>query len=259
MAQASSAGRAFSSCTRRTRKQNLQAVIRSVRKRQRNRAFPLIPVLKAHRALLAPLTFRCTLYTMVSNSSTKTRIGHVAARILDAEGADAVTMRRVAVEAGVSPMATYKHYPNRAALLNSVAENGFAAMIDAWDSGAPEYAFEVRLCQLLDQLLDFALGHQHLYRFLMFDRRDGARRFPTDFKDDPSPTFQPVLELVEEAIEAGELLDDDPLEMTLVLTSSAQGLIHLFVSGRMDMSELEFRKLCRRTIKRAAYGLVASP
>ncbi|WP_291419217.1 TetR/AcrR family transcriptional regulator [Actinophytocola sp.] len=45
--------------------------------------------------------------------TTKERLAEAARTILLAEGADAVNMRRVAKEAGVSTMATYRHYPNR--------------------------------------------------------------------------------------------------------------------------------------------------
>ena len=45
--------------------------------------------------------------------------------LLDKEGAEAVTMRRVADAVGITPMAVYRHFANRAALLNALADEGF--------------------------------------------------------------------------------------------------------------------------------------
>jgi AcrR family transcriptional regulator len=56
---------------------------------------------------------------------TGDKIANAARRLLAKEGAEAVTMRRVAVTVGITPMAIFRHYANRAALLNALADEGF--------------------------------------------------------------------------------------------------------------------------------------
>lgn len=46
-----------------------------------------------------------------------------ALRIAESHGPDALTMRRVATDLGVDPMALYRHVDNKDALLGGVAEN----------------------------------------------------------------------------------------------------------------------------------------
>ena len=46
-------------------------------------------------------------------------------RLIEAEGIGAVSLRRVAREAGVSPGAPYHHFPDRAALLSAISARGF--------------------------------------------------------------------------------------------------------------------------------------
>lgn len=48
-----------------------------------------------------------------------------ALAVSDAEGLDAVTIRRVAQEHGVTPMALYRHFPDKEGLLDAVAERLF--------------------------------------------------------------------------------------------------------------------------------------
>ena len=50
------------------------------------------------------------------------RIVAAAMRIIDAEGLDALSMRRLGAELGVNPMAAYYHVPNKAALYDLVLE-----------------------------------------------------------------------------------------------------------------------------------------
>ena len=49
-----------------------------------------------------------------------------AERILRAEGIAAVTTRRVAGELGLTPMALYRHFPGKDALVTALVETGFA-------------------------------------------------------------------------------------------------------------------------------------
>ena len=57
--------------------------------------------------------------------STSEKIAAAARKLLDKEGEEAVTMRRVAAMVGITPMAVYRHYPDRKGLLNALADKGF--------------------------------------------------------------------------------------------------------------------------------------
>ncbi|WP_242617997.1 TetR/AcrR family transcriptional regulator [Edaphobacter modestus] len=43
-------------------------------------------------------------------ATTSQKIARAARRLLDKEGAESVTMRRVASAVGITPMALYRHY-----------------------------------------------------------------------------------------------------------------------------------------------------
>ncbi|MGC7102987.1 TetR/AcrR family transcriptional regulator [Amycolatopsis lurida] len=188
-------------------------------------------------------------------AQTGDRIAAAALRILLAEGAEAVTMRRVAAEVGVTPMATYRHFPNREALLRAVADAAFDELGKNWRPHAETVEFEERVELLLTDFLDFALGRPNLYKFLIIDRREPVRRFPEDFRDGLSPAFGAVWTAVEQGMREGALDEDDPLEVTLALTMPAVGLVQLYLGGRMNLSEPEFRALCARTTRRVLNGL----
>jgi AcrR family transcriptional regulator len=65
---------------------------------------------------------------MVTNN-TADRIAYVALSILEKEGPEAVSMRRVAEAVGITPMAIYHHFPSREALLNTITDREFAKLL----------------------------------------------------------------------------------------------------------------------------------
>lgn len=196
------------------------------------------------------------MYAVHMALGTAQRLADAALAILIAEGASAVTMRRVAADAGVTTMATYRHFPSREALLRTVALAAQRDVAEKWGRRGGR-DFDSQLAGMLDDFLDFALGQPHLYGFLLTDVREDARRFPEDFAAGGSPTFDPVVAAVRKWMADGILRPDDPLEVALTVTSSAQGLVQQYLGGRIGLSEANFRALCARTVGRVLRGIQA--
>ncbi|MFD0901434.1 TetR/AcrR family transcriptional regulator [Actinomadura sediminis] len=68
---------------------------------------------------------------------TRGRIVRAAIGLIEREGADALSMRRVAAELGVAVMSLYNHVPNKGALLEGVAEHVVSGMELQDDPSAP--------------------------------------------------------------------------------------------------------------------------
>lgn len=78
---------------------------------------------------------------------------HIAATalaLIDAEGLEAFSMRKLGGVLGVDPMAVYYYYPNKAAVFDAVVEAVFGeidtsgAMPDAWDEAVATALFAAR-------------------------------------------------------------------------------------------------------------------
>lgn len=80
-----------------------------------------------------------------------------ALTMADAEGIDAVTIRRLATDLGVTPMALYWHFEDKERLLDGVAELVLSQMtLPPDDASRP---WDERLRQVLDQLLGVLAAH----------------------------------------------------------------------------------------------------
>lgn len=64
--------------------------------------------------------------------TTAEKILRAAHKLFDREGADAATIRRVAELVGIRPMAIYRHFPGRDALLKRISDHGFPSVPDSW-------------------------------------------------------------------------------------------------------------------------------
>ena len=68
---------------------------------------------------------------------SRERIVLACVALIERDGADAVSMRRVAAELGAAPMSLYNHVPNKATLLDAVAEHIMSEMDLDLGGGAP--------------------------------------------------------------------------------------------------------------------------
>jgi AcrR family transcriptional regulator len=178
---------------------------------------------------------------------TKDRILAAAKNVLDREGLPGITIRKVAAQAGVSPMAMYRHFQDKGALLNAMMGEGLAA----WEKIARSLKAQdpMRwLEQLLDALLEFAVTQPHLFDAAFFLPASKARQYPDDFVAGRSPVAAMAMVRIDQAKAEGQLGEKAALEVTLALSAMAQGLISMYRANRFS-SEKQFRALYRTAIR----------
>jgi AcrR family transcriptional regulator len=197
-------------------------------------------------------------YTVdLDTESTKQNIATAARHILDEEGADAVTMRRVADVASITPMAIYRHYKARAGLLKSLADKGFEDLTERIARKSFSGTTGERLIKMAEIYLDHALDNPRLFELMFLVKREGARRYPLDFKAGRSPTASLMADAVGAGMQSGELLDDDAWEIVFEMGALSHGLIMLYLGGRIALRAPRFRAMYRRSFKRYIRGISA--
>ena len=188
-------------------------------------------------------------------ATTTQRIARAARRLLDKEGADGVSMRRVATAVGITPMALYRHYPNRDGLLNKVSDEGFVQLAAKLAQLQLTGNIDHQLLQILDVFLDHAFDHPRLFELMFLTKREGARQYPDDFIARRSPTANVSADVIASAMESGYLRKDDVWEIVFETGALMHGLVMLYLGGRMSMSPAEFRSYCHRSFGRYLNGI----
>jgi AcrR family transcriptional regulator len=100
----------------------------------------------------------------------------VAGAILEAEGSEALTMRRLASELGIKAPSLYKHFPDKAAVETVLIERGF----QLWGERARHALTEPgdRLVNLASAYRSVARERPHLYRLMTTGELDRSRLTP---------------------------------------------------------------------------------
>lgn len=191
------------------------------------------------------------------DQATEERIAETALKLLETGGEDGVSMRRVAAGVGITPMAIYHHFADRRALLNFVVDREFTKYSESWQAAPRRGTYESQILACMDAYIDYAFAHPRIFDYVFAEPRPDARRFPEDFRARRSPTLNPVADLLQKAMEAGYLKQDDVWELAMELWAHTHGYVSLYRGGRFALSEKEFRALVRRSIRRMLYGLKA--
>jgi AcrR family transcriptional regulator len=186
---------------------------------------------------------------------TSRKIATAARRLLDRDGAHAVTMRRIAKAVGITPMAVYRHYKDRATLLNALADEGFAELVSELAGRRFSGKIEKRLMAMADIYLDHALENPRLFELMFLQPREGARKFPQDFKAGLSPTANLMVKVINEGMKSGYFREDDAWEIAFEMGALSHGLIMLYLGGRMSVSAERFRAVYRRSFRRYIHGI----
>jgi len=92
----------------------------------------------------------------------------VARSVLEHEGPEALTMRRLADRLGIRAPSLYKHFPHKAALEVAIIIDGFEAAAAAFEAAEREAAGDTAdlLQAFVATYRAFARSHPHVYRLM---------------------------------------------------------------------------------------------
>jgi AcrR family transcriptional regulator len=190
-----------------------------------------------------------------AKGNTADRIARVALAMLEEEGPEAVSMRRVASAVGITPMAIYHHFPDREALLNTVTDREFAKLLAHIQAHPLHGSLENRVIAVMEGYVDYSFKQPRVFDYVFSHVRSDARKYPQDFRARRSPTLNPIADMLAGEMEKGLLKQDDVWEVAFALWAHIHGYVMLYRAGRIALSEKEFRKLLHRSLRRFLHGL----
>ncbi|MXP23608.1 TetR family transcriptional regulator [Gordonia sp. HNM0687] len=161
--------------------------------------------------------------------ATEVRANLIAAgrRLLERDGAAALTVRAVATEAGVAPMGVYNHFDGKDGLLDAVVTDGFGEF--GSQIAATEADPAARLLASGRRYREFALANPRLYE-LMFS----TECHPDD--DVAAEAFEVLADIIRYGQAAAIIMAGDPY----VLAGQVWACVHGAVSLELAASHPPF-------------------
>jgi AcrR family transcriptional regulator len=162
-----------------------------------------------------------------------------AERTVRERGVQELSLRELAREVGVSHAAPRRHFPDRQALLDALAQAGFARLgaelRDAVDGAGDD--FQERLRAIAVAYVRFATRDAALLE-LMFAGKHGPRA--TELSETADRAFSVMLELIEQGQAEGALESGEPERVGLVLFATIQGIAALVTGGMVDAGQVDW-------------------
>jgi AcrR family transcriptional regulator len=167
-------------------------------------------------------------------------------------GTAALSLRELARDVGVSHGAPRRHFADKQALLDALAESGFTKLGAAL-AGAIEGAgddFDSRMAALARAYVRFATTHGALLELMFASKhRPGADRL----HEASAHAFAPALELIAEGQAAGDVVPGDLERVAMVAFAGMHGIAALANSGLLGDAPLD--ELVDAAVERLALGL----
>ncbi|MFB7272845.1 TetR/AcrR family transcriptional regulator [Streptomyces sp. NPDC056244] len=160
----------------------------------------------------------------------RTALLRQAERTLAEHGADGLSLRELAREVGVSHAAPRRHFPDKRALLDALAEVGYERLgrrLDAALNGAEGDVTE-RLVLFAQVYVEFAVEHRELLG-LMHGSKEGSRG--DRLREANDRAFAAPVRLLAEARARGDIDPDTTGRADMAVLALLQGLAVLAATG----------------------------
>ena len=182
---------------------------------------------------------------MTTAARTRTPSADVTARLLDAaadiletEGPDGLSVRRIASHAGVAPMGVYNHFDSKAGIIDALFARSFSRLAAAMES-LDEFADPLEALLVAgERYRALALSHPEAYR-LMFQRSIKGFEPSEAAKQVALNSLDQLVRAVTRAIDAGVLAPRDPMLATQMLWASCHGWVTLELDGLAEFLDSE--------------------
>jgi AcrR family transcriptional regulator len=154
-----------------------------------------------------------------------------ASEILETEGPDALSVRRIAAAAGVAPMGVYNHFDSKNGIIDALFMQGFERLRVALATAIAEIQdpYEA-LREGGRRYRALALAHPMAYRLMFLRTIPGYEPSPAALEV-AGRAFDSLVDAVQRAMTAGVLAEAPPTEIAQIIWSSLHGWVSLELTG----------------------------
>ena len=160
------------------------------------------------------------------------RLCEAAERLFAEKGPEAVTMRQLAAELGVSPMTPYRYFKDKDDILAAVRASGFDRFAEALETAyAKQASARSRGAAVGQAYVDFAFTHPQAYK-LMFDLNQPSHDHP-ELERASARATATMSQYVRGLVNDGQL-QGDPEEIGAMFWVAAPGAVSLALAGKIS-------------------------
>lgn len=176
-------------------------------------------------------------------------IAELEAQGLKGKGPEGLSLRAVGQKAGITPMAVYRHFAGKDALLQALGEYALGRW-QARIAALADLPLREGFAAMATAFVDYALDEPALFDAAFVLKTRAERIYPEDFEAGRSPVVGGFARRLAEGQAQGLVREGPPLELAMAVWGVLQGLVGLHRSGRFNLSRPDFTALCLRSAER---------
>lgn len=178
-----------------------------------------------------------------------------ALRTIQKHGFDALTLRAVGDELGVSRSALYRHFADKSALLTAVAAEGFRSLrldlLAAWERGGKgDAGFEA----MGEAYVRFAVANPWHYR-VMFGGGFELDTSDAELGEEGAGAFQALVDALLDQQARGLARRDDAQTQANFVWAQVHGIAMLAIDGNFEHQGADVAALTRYAVERLRTGI----
>ena len=152
------------------------------------------------------------------------------ALLLETGSEEAVSIRAVADQVGVTPPSIYRHFDDKGTLLFEVCDRQFARFHEYLDAKRSGHADPVEAVRAIGRAyVEFGLSYPEHYRIMFMGRSDHTPEIYQDHVLADQASFMELVGAVQDCVDAGRL-EGDAFEAATVLWTGVHGLTSLLIA-----------------------------
>jgi AcrR family transcriptional regulator len=173
-----------------------------------------------------------------------------ASDILESEGPDGLSVRRIAAAAGVAPMGVYNHFDSKSGIVEALYIQGFARLGTAMQAMAQIADPSEALLDGARRYRDLALAHPMAYQLMFLRAVPGFE--PTDHAiGECTDAYEHLVAAVERAMRSGVMVEGEPMETAQLIWATIHGWVSLELLGLgfVEDRDAGYDRLCQALLR----------
>lgn len=172
------------------------------------------------------------------SASIESRLLDAAEEILEKEGPDGLSVRRIAALAEVAPMGVYNHFNAKSGIIDALFIRGFMRLGEAFDTLAAIADPREALVESGRRYRRLALEHPMSYRLMFLSAVPGylpsaeASKVATE-------AFAGLVSACKRAVDAGVVRANDPAVIAQILWATSHGWVSLQICGLAFVEDVD--------------------
>lgn len=160
--------------------------------------------------------------------------------ILAKDGVSGLSLRKVALKAGVSHSAPYSHFADKQALIAAISTEGFRQLYERINSSAEKYKDQPtkQLVEVAWAYVQFAMDDPDRFKVMFSDVLEKEKEY-SEFVAESQRNFQLVKRIVEANQASGQLRSGPPELVALSAWGIVHGFVMLLLEGQISHTILE--------------------